>query len=250
MSATDNTTAPLVGADDTTHCSARAQTIGAALLGRAAVIIWNDIASEGRAAFYTWHDGEHTPERLSIPGFRRGRRLIRVGHSPEWLTMYEADDLSVLTSSAYLARLNAPTPLTQKTLPYFRNTSRAVCRVIASQGSSTGGHMLAMRISVPPAQVNAFVDHLAGVAFPRALATTGIVACHLFAADEGASFINTEESSNRAFDVPAWVLLAEATLAHVAEAMQRTLSEDLARFGADVRSDAGVYALELCRISE
>ena len=67
--------------------------------------------------------------------------------------MYEADDLAVLTSPEYLARLNAPTPATERTLKYFRNTSRAVCRIVHSVGSSTGGHMLAMRLDVPSGRV-------------------------------------------------------------------------------------------------
>ena len=89
-------------------------------MGQGAVLIWNDVADEGRDPFYEWHDKEHVPERLAIPGFRRGRRSTRPSHSPEWFTMYEADDLSVVTSPRYLARLNAPTPATRRTLQYFR----------------------------------------------------------------------------------------------------------------------------------
>ena len=125
--------------------------------------------------------------------------------------MYEADDLSVATSPEYLARLNAPTPGTVNALRYFLNTSRAVCRVVHSIGSSTGGHVLAMRLGVPTAQSGAMCRFLCGEAFPRVIAVTGIVACHLFAADQSASFVNTAESSTRQFDVPSWVLLCEAT---------------------------------------
>jgi len=73
-----------------------------ALLGRAAVIVWNDIAPQGREQFYRWHDKEHIPERLAVPGFLRGRRYAKRGHSPEWLTFYEGADLDVLTSPEYL----------------------------------------------------------------------------------------------------------------------------------------------------
>ena len=181
-----------------------------ALLGRGAVLVWNDIAPDGREQFYDWHDKEHVPERLAIAGFRRGRRFVRPGHSPEWLTMYETDDLSVVMSPEYLARLNAPTPTTQQTLKYFRNTSRAVCRVVHSAGSSTGGQMLAMRLNVPAERSDTICRHLSDDAFPRAMRLTGIVACHLYAADEHASHVDTAESSTRAFDVPAWALLCEA----------------------------------------
>jgi len=223
---------------------------GTALLGEAAVLIWNDVADEGRAQFYEWHDKEHVPERLAIPGFRRGRRFARSHHSPEWLTMYEADDLAVLTSPAYLARLNAPTPATQRTLTHFRNTSRAVCRIVHSVGTSNGGHMLAMRLVVPAATSDAMSDYVTIDAFPRAMALTGVVACHLYAADEGASYVRTAESSTRKFDVPSWVLLCEATFAEAAERARRLFeSPELRRLGVEVRSDAGTYALEICRES-
>ena len=221
-----------------------------ALLGEAAVLVWNDVASEGRDQFYDWHDKEHVPERLAIPGFRRGRRFARPGHSPEWLTMYEADDLAVLTSPAYLARLNAPTPATERTLKYFRNTSRAVCRIVHSLGSSTGGHMLAMRLDVPSGQGDVLHEYVTSEAFPRALALTGVVACHLYVADERASYIDTAESSTRTFDVPSWVLLCEVTFAGAAEKARGVLeSREPKRLGVDLRSNAGTYTLEICRVS-
>lgn len=224
---------------------------GSALMGLGAVIIWNDVVSDGREQFYAWHDKEHMPERLALPGFRRGRRFVRPGHSPEWLTWYEADDLSVVNSPAYLARLNAPTPATVDSLRYFRNTSRAVCRLVHSVGSSTGGHVLALRLSVPAAQEEGMREHFAGHAFPRIVEGTGVLACHLFAADPDASFTNTAESSTRRFDVPSWVVLVEASTEACA-ARARTLIETpaLRALGVEVRSDAAVYALEICRLAQ
>ena len=223
---------------------------GGALLGHGAVFVWNDIAPEGREQFYEWHDKEHMPERLSLPGFRRGRRFARPRHSPEWLTMYEADDLSVVTSPEYLARLNAPTPGTVRTLRYFQNTSRAVCRVVHSIGSSTGGNVLAMCLDVPGDRSEAMCRYLCGEAFPRVIALTGVVACHLLAADQSASSVNTAESSTRKFDVPAWVLLCEATNTAAADKARGLLEGPaLPSLGVVMRNDAAVYALEICRLS-
>lgn len=223
---------------------------GAALMGGAAVLIWNDVAPEGRAQFYAWHDREHVPERLSLPGFLRGRRYARAGHSPEWLTLYEAVDVSALVSPAYLARLNAPTAATARTLAYFRNTSRAVCRRVASLGSSSGGHMLALRMRVDPARADAMSRYLRDDAFPRALSATGILACHLLAADASASYVDTAESSTRTFDVPAWVLLCETSNAGAAEHARELIgASEFARLGVEIRDNAAVYALEICRLS-
>ncbi len=224
--------------------------IGGALLGRAAVVVWNDVAAEGRDQFYEWHDKEHMPERLAIPGFRRGRRYINQGHSPEWLTLYEAGNLDVVTSANYLARLNSPTSQTVATLRYFRNTSRAVCQLISSVGSSSGGHVLAMRLDVSEAQSQAMRTHLDSHVFPRAMALTGIVACHLYAADPSASFVHTAESRTRDFDVPSWVILVEATRFDAAGHAQSLVdSSALSRLGVAVRNDAAVYSLEISRLA-
>jgi hypothetical protein len=223
---------------------------GSALLGHAAVLIWNDVVAGAREQFYRWHDKEHMPERLALPGFRRGRRFIRPGQSPEWLTLYEADDLGAVTSSEYLARLNAPTPATLATVRHFRNTSRAVCRLVHSVGASTGGHVLALRLRVDDARTEPMQHYVSNDAIPRAMRLTGIVACHLFAADASASYVGTAESTARAFDVPAWALLCESTLPDAAREA-RTLIDDreLERWGVHVSDDAAIYALEICCLS-
>lgn len=221
-----------------------------ALLGEGAVLVWNDVTAEGRTRFYEWHDKEHIPERLAIPGFLRGRRYIKPGHSPEWLTFYEADDLDVLVSPGYTARLNAPTPATVEALKHFLNTSRAVCRVVASVGSSSGGHVLAMRLEAA-ANGESVRRYLAEDVFLRVSSMVGVLACHLFSADPSASHLNTAESRTRAFDVPSWVLLVEASTEEAAICAQRLIDgPDLQRLGVSVRSDAAIYALEICRLAQ
>jgi len=227
-----------------------ANAVGSALLGAAAVVIWNDVAPQGRRQFYDWHDKEHIPERLAIPGFRRGRRYARAGHSPEWLTVYETDDLGVVTSTAYLARLNSPTPQTTKTLQYFRNTSRAVCRLVCTSGSSSGGHVLAMRFDAGSARGNALGDHASSELFPTLMQRTGVVACHLFGADEAASHVQTAESRTREFDVPSCVLLVEATTSDAAERARALVdSTGFHDLGVTMRGDAATYSMEICRLA-
>jgi hypothetical protein len=230
--------------------SAGAVRAATALLGEAAVIIWNDVADEGRRRFYAWHDREHIPERLAIPGFLRGRRYGRPGHSPEWLTFYEARDVGVVTSPAYLARLNAPTEATRATLPFFRNTSRAVCRVAASLGTSSGGHVLALRIGVAAEAAAALRAAIATRVLPQVAAEPEVVAAHLYATEIDASHVDTAESRTRSFDVPPFVVLIEATTA-TAAARARAAFDDgaLAALGATIRPDGAVYALEISRLA-
>jgi hypothetical protein len=223
---------------------------GDALLGTGAVIVWNDVAPEGREQFYAWHDKEHIPERLSIPGFRRGRRYAKLGHSPEYLTLYEAENVGTLASPEYLDRLNSPTAGTTAALRYFRNTSRAVCRLVHSTGSSSGGYMLALRLQVAPPHADAMRHFLSADAFPRAMALTGVVACHLYVADQAASHVRTAESSTREIDVPAWVLLIETTCLPAAEQVRLLIDgPELRDLGAAPRSDAATYSLEICRLA-
>ena len=40
--------------------------------------IGHDLLPDAKNDFYEWHNREHIPERLGIPGFNRGRRYIAV----------------------------------------------------------------------------------------------------------------------------------------------------------------------------
>ena len=117
------------------------------LAGQAVVAIWNGIAPEGRTEFYEWHNREHMPERVGIPGFRRGRRYIAKYGTPEYFTLYEANSAEVLVGQDYLNRLNNPTPWTQRVPPtFFRDTARGICRVKLSLGVGQGGSMLTLAL--------------------------------------------------------------------------------------------------------
>ena len=66
--------------------------------------------------FNAWYDDEHMAERLAIPGFRSARRWVadlKPGEG-KYLATYELDSLAVLTSSAYVARFNHPTPWSKR----------------------------------------------------------------------------------------------------------------------------------------
>ena len=81
------------------------------LLGNAVMINWSDVAPEHRSAYYEWHSREHMVGRVAIPGFKRGRRYIAAQASRDFLVCYEVEDVSVLTSKAYLDKANAPSAL-------------------------------------------------------------------------------------------------------------------------------------------
>ena len=109
-----------------------------ALLGQAALAMWWDIAPEVRADFEHWHAHEHFPERLALPGFRRATRWREV-EGDGMFVLYELDDHGVLSSPAYAARLNAPSPWSVRLMPEHRNMVRSQCRVLASHGAVVAG---------------------------------------------------------------------------------------------------------------
>ena len=98
---------------------------------------WADIDPAYEPRFLEWHNCEHMPERVSVPGFVEGRRYHGIGSAPAYLMMYLTESAEVLQSDAYLARLNDPTPWTTDSLGHFRNPSRNIHDLRAGLG--TGG---------------------------------------------------------------------------------------------------------------
>src|SRR5664279_454618 len=123
-----------------------------ALAGLGAVAIWHDIVASGRDNFYAWHGNEHMPERVSIPGFLRGRRYVSIKGGPEFFNLYETESPQTVSSAAYLERLNHPTRWTMKSVPDFRNVSRSLCAVASSNGRGGAGLIGTFRYSVRDGQ--------------------------------------------------------------------------------------------------
>lgn len=216
------------------------------LLGRAVVAIWNDVAPEGRAEFYEWHNHEHMPERVAIPGFLRGRRYIAIDAAAEYFTLYEAEDALVLTGSHYLERLNNPTPATRTVIPrYFRNMVRGVCNVRFSAGVGMGGAMVTLRFGVEPARDAALESHLAAL-FAKIASAPMVAGAHLCVADTDASTIQTAERKSHGAAVPDWLVMIEGVAVEsVGAACDVLLAGDLERAGA-TRIERGLYQLEIC----
>jgi hypothetical protein len=197
-----------------------------------------------RDAFYNWHINEHMPERVGIPGFRRGRRYIAIDAAthPEFFTLYETDTMQVLQGTDYANRLNDPTPWTRTVTARFLDTARALSRVIVSHGPGAGGVMLTIRFDCDD-------QHIAALrALVRAAGQAAhVTGAHLCLGDPDASAVRTTETKDRT-DIlapPNCFVMVEATdataLAQILE--ERALSGAGAR-GPFVR---GVYQLEYTR---
>jgi hypothetical protein len=216
------------------------------LLGQAVVAIWNDVAPEGRERFYEWHNHEHMPERVGIPGFLRGRRYHAADAAPEYFTLYEAEIASVLTGPHYLERLNNPTPATRHVIPnYFRNMVRGVCNVRLSSGVGVGGAMLTLRFAVEAGRGAALEAHFA--TWLPAIANLPMIAgAHFCKADPAGSTIDTAERKSHGAAVPDGLVMIEGVTSESVNAACDTLLADLQHAGGSAALERSVYRLEIC----
>jgi hypothetical protein len=208
------------------------------LVGRGVVTIWHDIVPEGQPEFYEWHNREHMPERMGIPGFRRGRRYIAVEGAPQFFCFYEGDDPAVVAGPEYLARLNNPSEWTRKIMPFFRNMSRSVCNLRYSDGPGEGGFMATLRFSAS----NKNGGQLFETVLPGIGRAPGIVGVHFCVADGAASNIPTvEKTFRKSTDMcPPYTIMIEGSSARFVKSAAARLLNDLA-------ADLGVYQLENTR---
>lgn len=219
------------------------------LAGLGIVAIWHDLLPEAKDDFHEWHDREHMPERVGIPGFRRGRRYVAINGAPEYFNLYEADSAEVLAGQDYLNRLNTPTPWTRRVVPSFRNVARSICRVAFTQGVGSGGVMLTLRFALDPARRDALVDSLRRSVLPPLVYRKGIAGIHVGLADEAASSVETAERKARADAtlVPSWVVLVEGISVPDVEDAAAPIVTALRAEGA-AQVDQAVYRLEFTRL--
>ncbi len=222
------------------------------LAGRGVVAIWNDIRPEARADFFEWHNREHMPERVAIPGFCRGRRFVAVDARPEFFTLYETADIGVLTGPDYMARLEHPTPWTRRAAGAFVNVSRALCRVALSLGTGEGGLMMTWRYHVAEGREEEQRRMLADRVLPALADRSGIAGVHLCIADRAASSVQTAEKRVRSEKalVPAWIILVEGgdEVGILEAECDRALpSELLASAGAMGAIERGLHQLQYSR---
>jgi len=168
----------------------------ASVSSRGLLAFWADIDPDYVLRFQEWHNCEHIPERLSIPGFLAGRRYRVVGDACRFFMFYETEGPEVLGSAAYLAALNRPTPWTQESLRHFRRPLRSAYRKVVEHGKAPdveASYLAAYRFDLADHQQGS-----EGVAHAAAwlMATSqvaGMQRARLYERDSGSSSIVTEE---------------------------------------------------------
>jgi hypothetical protein len=209
------------------------------------VVIWNDIKEGMRDEFVQWHSIEHLPERVSIPGFISGQRWYGEHASPQYLTTYVTQNTEVLTSDAYIQRLNDPTPWTLKTVAAFRNTCRAAGEVIWEYGSKKGygGHILAIQITELE-DLTILTEYLNSLANSPEQCFAELLRARLVLTTPTASQLPTAERAVRTGDQnePHMVLLLESFSGEAP--LRHAFSKITAHIPKLMHSTTGIYALQ------
>lgn len=212
------------------------------LLGAAALAMWWEMAPEVRDEFEEWHSHEHFPERLALPGFRRGSRWRSADGGDGFFVMYELDDHATLTSPGYLARLNDPTPWSRRMMPHHRNMVRSQCRVLESAGGGIGGAMLTLRLSPVVGRDESLREFLRG-AFGDFVQRRGIAAAHLLRTETPEAPATTEQKIRGNDAAADWIaLLSGYDLDALREAAGAGLAGVVAA-GASSQPEPGSYRL-------
>lgn len=215
------------------------------LHGKAAVAMWWNVRPEQRAEFGDWHSHEHFPERMSIPGFRRGSRWSSTLDTQSFFVIYELEAYETLTSAAYLDRLNNPTPWSTKMMPHHLNMVRSQCRVAASLGGGIATALATIRLSPRAGEEERLKGALIDV-IKDVPATPGLTGAHLLVTDTPQTSSPTAEQRIRGADAAAdWILLLSGYEPEAVEgAVAAKLSAaELYRLGAQEKLIAGRYRL-------
>jgi hypothetical protein len=207
--------------------------------------MWWKVHPEQSSEFSDWHSHEHFPERMSIPGFRRGSRWTSTHEAEGFFVLYELEQYETLTSKAYLDRLNAPTPWSAKMMPHLLSMVRSQCRVAASFGGGIAGSLATIRLSPDAGRETDLKTVL--VEILRDLAPKpGVTGAHLLLTDTPKTSSPTTEQQIRGADgVADWIVLLAGYDPNV---VQRVLvdqlsSSELRLAGAREDSTIGHYRL-------
>src|SRR2546423_3525409 len=146
--------------------------------GAGFLAIWSDVDRHGLTDYRHWLTREHTTERVTTSGFLAAR-VFRAARDDvnRFLILYELAAPEVLDGEAYLARLNAPTPWSQRIMPKLGNFIRGGGATVARTGRGEGSIIAALRIERLPDRPKQLADAIA--------ALDGIAAGQIGATDEG-----------------------------------------------------------------
>ena len=158
--------------------------------GSGFLAIWSDVAAQDLTDYRHWLTREHTTERVTTRGFLASR-VFRAARDDinRFFILYELEAPEVLDGPAYLARLNAPTPWSQRIMPQLGNFIRGGGIIVARAGRGEGSTIAALRIEHLPEQPKRLADAVVSL--------DGIAAVQIGATDLARTTVPTVEKGMR-----------------------------------------------------
>jgi hypothetical protein len=177
---------------------------------------WADIDEDYVLRYQQWHNCEHVPERVSIPGFVEGRRYRDLGASSRFLMYYDTADAKVLSSEAYMAALNKPTNWTREALTHFKNPTRDIFHRIAMASKHfpfAAPYITSMRFDLPDGGEEIFT----GAWLQVLTALKYVIRVRLYKADTDIGKMGTSESKVHGGGPgkQTYLVLIEQSLPHI-----------------------------------
>jgi hypothetical protein len=172
--------------------------------GAGFLAIWSDVEPDHLTDYRHWLTREHTTERVTTKGFL-GVRVFRAARADiaRFFILYELESPEVLDGPAYLARLNAPTPWSQKTMPRLGNFIRGGGVMTARAGRGEGSTIVALRIGRLPQEPRQFAEAI--------VALDGVAAVQIGVTDLARTSVPTVEKGMRKDEgIFAGLLIIEA----------------------------------------
>lgn len=203
--------------------------------------IWSDVERSNLTDYRHWLTREHTTERVTTDGFLGNRVFHAIRADIErFFILYELQAPEILDAPAYLARLNAPTPWSQRIMPQLGNFVRGGGVVTARAGRGEGSTIVALRLERLPGNPQRLADDIA--------ALDGIAAVQIGATDIARTSVPTVEKGMRKDEgVFAGLLLIEALDEPSLRAAVRRAAElvpDVVGDVGDPEIYQGIFALD------
>jgi hypothetical protein len=209
--------------------------------GAGFIAIWSDVAADDLTDYRHWLTREHTTERVTTRGFLASR-VFRAAREDinRFFILYELEAPEVLDGEAYLARLNAPTPWSQRIMPKLGNFMRGGGIMVARAGRGEGATIMALRIETLPGDPQKLAEAL--------VACDGVAAVQIGATDKARTSVPTTEKGMRQNEgFFAGLLLIEALdVASLQGALQqaRAIAPDLLRRASEPEIYQAMFALD------
>ncbi|SRR6266436_462439 len=201
--------------------------------GSGFLAIWSDLSPEDETDWAHWMTREHSIERLRIEGFVACRIFRALGTAVNrYFILYDLEKPETVGGAEYLARLDEPTPWSQRIMPCLRNFARGGGQVVSTAGIGQGGVIATIRLDAEPEwEADALCRELASM--------DRVAAARVMLTDLAQTSIQTREKSMRSKDSTfAGLLVIEGLdetsvrnalwrLPSLARQLSRRLTEDL-----------------------